>query len=214
MFFNHCICLDPRLARTSHPCHVNAPVDCDKQWPVVILSHGLYGTLEMYTSLCSQIASFGFIVIAIEHEDGSAVYASSSTSKSASPIYFTPIPDTLTYGNRKEVVDFWQPFLNKREKEMIHELRCLPGAADKDSICTDPLLQSILTAADKNRVQLMGHSFGGITGNTHSLARVSKDTNRETREGGRARGIKTGGRVGYILRVGNHAQQSSAHYSI
>jgi hypothetical protein len=168
----------------------------------------------MYTSLCSQIASFGFIVVAIEHEDGSAVYASPSTSNGANPIYFTPIPDTLTYGNRKEVVDFRQPFLDKRVKEMIHVLRCLSGTADKDSIRTDPLLQSILAAADKNRVHLMGHSFGGTTGNTHSLAQVSKDTNREAREGGRARGIKTGVRVGYILRVGNHALQSSAHYSI
>ena len=46
-----------------------------KAFPLVVFSHGLSGTMEMYTQLCSQIASTGCVVVAIEHEEGSASYA-------------------------------------------------------------------------------------------------------------------------------------------
>jgi hypothetical protein len=45
------------------------------KWPVVVFSHGLFGSMELYTIICSEIASHGFVVVAPEHEDGSASYA-------------------------------------------------------------------------------------------------------------------------------------------
>ena len=44
-------------------------------WPVVLFSHGLFGSMEEYSTICREVASHGFIVIAPEHEDGSASYA-------------------------------------------------------------------------------------------------------------------------------------------
>lgn len=46
-----------------------------KSWPVVIFSHGLFGSLELYSTICCEMASHGFVVVALEHEDGSASFA-------------------------------------------------------------------------------------------------------------------------------------------
>ncbi|KHN94723.1 phospholipase A2 [Metarhizium album ARSEF 1941] len=40
-------------------------------FPVVIFTHGLGGSRLCYSTICGELASFGFIVVAVEHRDGS-----------------------------------------------------------------------------------------------------------------------------------------------
>jgi platelet-activating factor acetylhydrolase len=149
------------------PCFSDAPVarnsNCNSGlWPVVIFSHGLYGTLEMYSTLCMQIASFGYIVIAMEHEDGSAIYAKPPDSK---PLFLTRVPKGLVYKHRNEVQDFRRPMLDKRVQDVAAILAALQAKGTKTGTGREAgdgaLLASLINSVDDNRVHLMGHSFGG-----------------------------------------------------
>ena len=46
-----------------------------RSFPVIIFSHGLAGQRNSYSSICLEMASWGFVVLTIEHADGSASVA-------------------------------------------------------------------------------------------------------------------------------------------
>lgn len=42
------------------------------RFPLLIFSHGLGGCRSMYSSMCGEFASYGFVCVAVEHRDGSS----------------------------------------------------------------------------------------------------------------------------------------------
>lgn len=148
------------LNARNHPCLINANPVADEKFPVVIFSHGLGGTMEMYTQLCQQIASHGFFVVAMEHEDGSGAYAETRTGE-AIPY---KSPDDSPY-SREKVLNFRRPFLKQRVSETSAVLESiLTPNPDNKLEDTNKELQKVLSAADTTKgVALVGHSFGGAS---------------------------------------------------
>jgi Platelet-activating factor acetylhydrolase, isoform II len=113
--------------------------------------------MEMYTQLCHQIASHGYLVVAMEHEDGSGAYAETPVGE---PIPYKS-PDDTPY-SRQKVWDFRRPFLQQRVNETTGVLDIL---LNQDSSLEASLLsvqvQKILKAGDTSKgVAFVGHSFG------------------------------------------------------
>lgn len=60
-------------------------IDRDPIFPLMIFSHGLGGSKTGYSSLCTEFASYGFVVCAVEHRDGSSPRTFINHSKRARP---------------------------------------------------------------------------------------------------------------------------------
>ena len=52
--------------------YVRTPPKDSGRWPVMVFSHGLGGSRNAYSHLCGSLASYGLVVIAPDHRDGSA----------------------------------------------------------------------------------------------------------------------------------------------
>ncbi|CAB9517044.1 Platelet-activating factor acetylhydrolase 2, cytoplasmic [Seminavis robusta] len=144
------------LAYRQHPCAVNAE-PLQGRFPVVLFSHGLGGCMEMYTQLCQQVASHGFIVVAMEHEEGSGAYAETPLGQ---PILYSR-PDDSPY-SRQKVLNFRRPFLKQRVEETTRVLEILLNKNKNATI--PPHVQKILQVADTSRgIAFLGHSFGAAS---------------------------------------------------
>lgn len=140
--------------------------------PVLVFSHGLGGSYEQYSALCSAIASFGVIVVALEHDDGSGSFA--LRAPDGPPVFYTKVPADLDYTTRSNVVDFRAPFLRRRLADIAavckhrEALAARSGAAaarggseGDDERARIALAEALLGGA--GATLLAGHSFGGAT---------------------------------------------------
>ena len=59
--------------------------------PVIIFSHGLGGTFELYSALVEEWASHGAVVVCINHGDGSASVAKLSEEED-DHMFYQPVP--------------------------------------------------------------------------------------------------------------------------
>ncbi|CAK0869758.1 unnamed protein product [Prorocentrum cordatum] len=125
-----------------------------------VFSSGLWGSCEMYTQLCRDLASGGAIVVAIEHEDGSGLHAVDGTS--GQRIAYVRPPN----GSDPRV--FRRPFLETRAEELRHAAAALASAAGQQAGAPAAAeerpgaeaLAALLRCGDPDRMLLVGHSFG------------------------------------------------------
>ncbi len=140
-------------------CAPLSPPDGQK-WPVIIFSHGLGGCADTYTELCRSLASFGYIVIAMEHEDGSGCHAQKNTGEQ---IRYRR-PDSTPY-SRAKVTNFRAPFIQQRVQELEDILPIIRRERKREGTTSEhaDTLDAILQLTDKSRVVLVGHSFGAAS---------------------------------------------------
>lgn len=112
-------------------------------WPIIIFSSGLFGSCEMYTQLCRELASAGYIVVAADHEDGSGSYAVSRR---------TGAPITFIKDNHKVA-------LERRAEEWQSMTESVIGAAQGTLGGGSPISQ-VLMQGNPDQLIIVAHSFG------------------------------------------------------
>ncbi|KAG6854880.1 hypothetical protein C0991_012070 [Blastosporella zonata] len=158
------------------------------QWPLVIFSHGLGGSRTAYSQICTQLASSGRVVLAMEHRDGTGctcltrVHGHDGGFREKPMYYYkdydvivdtdnssedtTSLPlrtDQLEF-RREEIYTVYQSFGHFLKNDCASELETI----DKTPInqtswaFVDPISGKGPVCFDEN-VTLAGHSFGGCT---------------------------------------------------
>jgi len=115
--------------------------------PIIIFSHGLKGVVENYTYLSEELASFGYVVVAMNHSDGSCPISIFPNGKFQE---FEPPSDELT---DNELQQFRNNQVKKRYEDIDFVLNLLPNL-------NETTFEDLL---DVNSVGIIGHSFGGST---------------------------------------------------
>uniref|UniRef100_A0A8C6V687 Platelet-activating factor acetylhydrolase n=1 Tax=Naja naja TaxID=35670 RepID=A0A8C6V687_NAJNA len=159
--------------KVTSPAKWNAEFKTGEKYPLIIFSHGLGGFRTMYSAICIEMASRGFIVASVEHRDQSSsatyYYKENATigDKRKSPalqeewmFYRKLKPDENEHLLRRQQVQ-------QRADECIRALDCLleinSGKPDKNIL---PLIfnwKLLKDSIDLQKIAIMGHSFGGAT---------------------------------------------------
>jgi len=123
-------------------------------WPVVVFSSGIFGSAEMYTQLCRELASMGAVVVAVEHEDGSGVFATDVLTQE--PIEYIQPPDDVG------IVEFRRPFLDQRVNELNATISSIVALALGDGD-DETDISLVLRLANPHQIVHVGHSFGSAS---------------------------------------------------
>ncbi|XP_019947474.1 platelet-activating factor acetylhydrolase isoform X2 [Paralichthys olivaceus] len=158
------------------PAYLDAPFKSNGKCPVVIFSHGLGAFRTLYSAICVELASQGFIVASVEHRDQSAsatFYFREETAKDNVPIASA----------RGSLVKEWMYYRALRHGESEFSLRnkqvkqradeCILALEKLTEINSGTQVHNVLqtqfdwatleNSMDLCRIAAMGHSFGGAT---------------------------------------------------
>lgn len=157
------------------------------RYPVIVFSHGIGCSREMYSQFCADWASFGFVVAAIEHRDGSACVSRShdpmaregSSNRNLRINHRFVSSQEDEYEIRNEQVHFRSNEVSRMMDLMVRidEGKLVKNVAldnQSDSSQVEEAkecLKSFSGRLDFKASVLIGHSFGGAT----TLLNLSRD---------------------------------------
>eukprot|EP00400_MALV-I_sp_L67-5_P000639 gene639-234_t len=146
----------------AHPCRydVASPMTPIYAWPIVVFSHGLFGSSDIYLNTARQIASAGCVVILLDHQDGSGL-GCCDREGNVIPYCEPEVPDKDPPGgiNRKKTQRFRRPMIAQRSKELDGILDIILSPNESRPWQWARVLQN----CDRHRIIMAGHSFGAAT---------------------------------------------------
>lgn len=163
---------------TTFPADQNAPLltpeqkegeDAPKKWPVMYFSHGVGCSRLMYSAFCGEMASRGYIVVGLEHRDGTGpstlIEYDNGKTKVVHWLDWRDLhwPDLDTQPKDDTTLRKVQLQLRLAELEQVYvQLQMISqgnGVARKSTDDFD--WQRWKGAIDTSRPIMSGHSFGG-----------------------------------------------------
>lgn len=152
------------------PVHFYYP-NGDGKFPLVIFSHGAFGYYQSNYSTYTELASHGYVVVALDHPHHA--FFSTDTEGNTVIVNDQFLSDALSLTNGEksieeefEITQQWMELRTADENFVIDTIK----AAEKSSKLSDiwhtedkERILSILSKTDTEQIGLMGHSMGGAT---------------------------------------------------
>ncbi|XP_036405963.1 platelet-activating factor acetylhydrolase isoform X1 [Megalops cyprinoides] len=165
------------------PASMDASFKPDGKYPLIIFSHGLGAFRTLYSAICTEIASQGFLVASVEHRDESASATFYYQEKSVPEEEEQQDASKNSSHGQDNLEEVWMyyrvlkpgenefPLRSKQVKQRADEcIRALDILAEINTGCSvTNVLQSqfdwttLENSMDMCRIAIMGHSFGGAT---------------------------------------------------
>ncbi|KAF0689542.1 Aste57867_19045 [Aphanomyces stellatus] len=145
---------------------VNAQVKAaptEAGWPAVVFSHGMGGSLELYSSIHQYVASEGLIVVALNHSDGSAAVSRNPDDVTYSYYDRPPASALADWANE----GFY--YRNNQLQKRVQHVRDVVDALERLQSDSSSLLYHHINL---NQVAVAGHSFGGATAISACVATI------------------------------------------
>lgn len=155
---------------------LHEPPTSNRRWPITFFSHGLAGSRNAYSYICGDMASYGMIVVAMDHRDGSSPIQYVRATKDTEARLVDQIK--ISHEQKKEVFEARDRQLRIRlwEISMAYEALSKIDAGQKIENLDEntshkrkervEVLQQFSGKLDINRpgkVSWCGHSFGAST---------------------------------------------------
>ncbi|NP_990300.2 platelet-activating factor acetylhydrolase precursor [Gallus gallus] len=156
------------------PAKSNAAFKPGEKYPLLVFSHGLGAFRTIYSAICIEMASQGFLVAAVEHRDESASATYFCKKKADSE----PEEDQ-TSGVEKEWIYYRKLRAGEEERCLRHKqvqqraqecikalnliLKISSGEEVMNVLNSDFDWSHLKDSVDTSRIAVMGHSFGGAT---------------------------------------------------
>jgi dienelactone hydrolase len=139
--------------------------------PIVLFSHGLLGTAEVYSYQAMSLAANGNVVLQVNHQDGSAPVV--RLSNGTTMLYDLTVRKLWSDGRELEYANERRSRTDFRAQEIVAATEALHKLDRQDS----PVLMetsgglSFLSRLAIGETVFMGHSFGGATALTAAMRR-------------------------------------------
>ena len=162
------------------PAHFYYPENAEGEYPLVIFSHGAFGYYQSNFSTYAELASNGYIVVALDHPHHS--FFTTDTDGKTVTVDTDFIEDVIKINedtSDEEIYTISQSWLKLRVDDENFVLDTIKTAKRNKSIDeswhTDDQtgIISVLEHTDTEKIGLMGHSLGGAT--AVSLGRERSD---------------------------------------
>lgn len=123
----------------------DVPIDAENSpFPVLFFAHGFFMAAQLYSSLIEEMASHGYVVVAINHTDACwpVVFPDG-----ASPVILPELANIFSNKERSCMQTF-----DMTQETWIKDIECVLSW-----LKNQPLIKSL----DISRIGIFGHSFGG-----------------------------------------------------
>ncbi len=163
------------------PAHRNGrllePTTSNQRWPVMVFSHGLGGSRNSYSHIVGSLASYGMIVISMDHRDGSSpsqyIRATDKTPQrtvSYKKISHTPSPEVYQERDKMLRIRLWELSLVHIALQKMDEGQAINNLDSnsiqrwkKDHNEVLSMFAGKLDIHDPGVITWAGHSFGAAT---------------------------------------------------